>query len=170
VTAPRSVNLQEATSVRGKLPSNGCVELLAVGLYSGEPELARAAWSGKPARAVPDHPIVGRLHPSTRPECKQRIGRMAEHQITCVVTQNSQDRSSGITNLGNHRVGWIRTRQEIINNIRHRDIYYILEGGRRAELTIQGTSPHEFLQTVTDWSSPNNLGNLPTCPSGLRSG
>lgn len=127
------------------------------------------AGSGNHSRAIPDLLIVGRLHPSMRPESKQRRKALSEHQITCVLKQDPNNPSSGITDLGNPGVGWIRKRQEIISNIHRGDVYFTMEGGKRALVTIQGVAPNEYLQTIADKSSPNNLGNLPPCRAGLRS-
>jgi hypothetical protein len=95
---------------------------------------------------------------------------MGDHRITCTQKPRADTPVSGITDYGNHLKGWIRSRAITIANARGGDTYFTNEDGTRAKARIEGYPPNEFLQTAADWTSRNNLGNLPPCPPGLSRG
>jgi hypothetical protein len=93
---------------------------------------------------------------------------MAESKITCTWKPHANSPVSGITDYGNHLQGWIRSREIAVALHRNGHGFFTEEDGTRGYARREGVPPNEFLQTAADWTSRNNLGNLPPCPPGLR--
>ncbi len=84
---------------------------------------------------------------------------MADRRVECVNVRQKYPRREGITHLGG---AWgTSTKADVIRDIQTRThTYYTLEGGRRAELKVEGG---EFVETYADGTKANNLLNLQDC-------
>ena len=81
------------------------------------------------------------------------------------VTHSRKDRDGDITALCNPSAAWsLRLKQGAINDIESGEhTYYVLVGGRRADIYVVKGVGGKHLRTSPDTTSRNNLEDLPDC-------
>ncbi len=88
---------------------------------------------------------------------------MADLQVTCVKTLYPGTENRHIYWLGGPQFS--KGVSEVIADIKYGwHTYYTLVFGRRANLEVGSDGYTEWVQTVPDYFTPNNLYSLPSCP------
>lgn len=85
---------------------------------------------------------------------------MASKQVTCV--DKTSKTHEGITHLGG--AGWHWPAEKVITAIESReDTFFVLAGGRRAEVGVVKGERRKYLRTHADGQWSDNLLALPAC-------
>jgi hypothetical protein len=89
-------------------------------------------------------------------------------QVTCIRKRgNHDDPHERIQGIGGGRalLRWYRTEDEAIRLIKTGTYnYYVIVGGREADVVVATHNDREYLKTRPDGYAPNNLLALPECP------
>jgi hypothetical protein len=90
----------------------------------------------------------------------------AEREVTCIRTQPRQDRHKAITHLGGK--GWLMTRWQVTASIDSGGgVYYLLVGGRRADIQVVAGNGEPYLRSVVDNEWTDDLLALPECRGSI---
>jgi hypothetical protein len=84
---------------------------------------------------------------------------MADRRVECANVRQKYPRREGITHLGG---AWgTSAKADAIKDIQnHTHTYYTFEGGKRADVKVEGG---EFVETYADGTRANNLLSLKDC-------
>jgi hypothetical protein len=91
---------------------------------------------------------------------------MAELRITCVDKVDRKNPHERILAVGGGTLAapWKKTQTEVINLISIGEVFYVLVGGKRANVVVDRHNGREYIRTEPDDSRQNNLLSLPPCP------
>lgn len=92
---------------------------------------------------------------------------MSDYQITCVERNANLFDSNTLTAYGNPLLGWVINKVTAVAMASQGHTFFVQEAGVRANATVNGVYPLQYLRTNDDKVSANNLVNLPNCPGGL---
>jgi hypothetical protein len=88
---------------------------------------------------------------------------LADIQVTCINKQPRVNPHEGITYLGGS--GWKWARSQVIQSIESgTNAFYMLVGGKRANLVVVSGPNGKYVRTHADGSYNDNLLALPECP------
>ncbi|MDR6568302.1 DUF3892 domain-containing protein [Chitinophaga ginsengisegetis] len=95
---------------------------------------------------------------------------MTRHQVTCINKRGSHydahERISHIGGLNDNGTRWKLTEDEAIKSIEQgKHQFFVNVNGRNVNVIIALHDKRKYLKTESDGYSPNNLLNLPECPS-----
>lgn len=88
---------------------------------------------------------------------------MAHLQVTCTTKRpDHYNRHERVQALGGS--GWYRTESDVIREIeRGVNSYYVMVGGRAAQVVVTAQRGRKYLKTTADGYVLNNLLSLPDC-------
>lgn len=93
---------------------------------------------------------------------------MADVQVTCITKPHPQSPHEHITHLGNPRVGWKLTRQQVIESIDAKtNTFFVNYGrtGKRADIgVVRPSGKIPYVRTYADGVWNDNLLSLNQCP------
>jgi hypothetical protein len=93
---------------------------------------------------------------------------MAEVQVTCITKPHPQSPHEHITHLGNPRIPWEWTREQIITSIEaETNTFFVLDPrtGKRSDVgVVRPAGKPAYVRTHADGDWNNNLLSLDQCP------
>lgn len=93
---------------------------------------------------------------------------MADVEVTCITKPHPQSPHEHITHLGNPRVPWKWTREQVIVSIEARsNSFYVIDphNGKRADVgVVKPTGRAPYVRTHADGDWNDNLLSLNQCP------
>lgn len=93
---------------------------------------------------------------------------MADVQVTCTTKLHPQGQHEHITHLGNPRVGWRWTRQQVVESIDAKtNTFFVVDDrtGKRADVgVVRPAGQLPYVRTYADGIWNDNLLSLNKCP------